>query len=96
MWPISCLATLNVALAWNVYVLVEVVGDKLSLQLGQSRQDLLRHSGLSMLQADARAPNSEPLKWALSADSEALTWAPHEPTTFLVSFVLYKSASPMR
>ena len=50
----------------------------------------MQHSGLSSMQADARAPNSEPLKWALSADSEALTWAPHEPTTFLVRLALYK------
>ncbi len=42
------------------------------------------------MQADARTPNSEPLKWALSADSEALTWAPHEPTTFVVRLALYK------
>ena len=43
------------------------------------------------MQADARTPNSEPLKWALSADSEALIWAPHEPTTFLVKALLYTS-----
>ena len=43
------------------------------------------------MQADARTPNSEPLKWALSADSEALTWAPHEPTTFLVRLALRQS-----
>ena len=35
-------------------------------------------------QADARVADAEPLTWELSADSEALTWAPHDPTTFLV------------
>ena len=32
-----------------------------------------------------RAPDGEPLKWKVDADVEALAWAPHVPTTFLVS-----------
>lgn len=40
-----------------------------------------------LLQADARSPDGEPLRWKLSADSEAVTWVPHDPTTFLVPFL---------
>ena len=32
-----------------------------------------------------RVPDGEPLRWDVSADVEALTWAPHAPTTFLAS-----------
>ena len=32
-----------------------------------------------------RAPDGEPLRWKVDADVEALAWAPHAPTTFLVS-----------
>lgn len=32
-----------------------------------------------------RAPGGEPLRWKVSADVEALTWHPHQPTCFLVS-----------
>jgi len=40
---------------------------------------------LRALQADVRAPEGQPLTWAVSADVEALSWSPHEPTMFLVS-----------
>lgn len=32
-----------------------------------------------------RVPDGEPLRWDVGADVEALTWAPHAPTTFLAS-----------
>lgn len=32
-----------------------------------------------------RVPDGEALRWDVSADVEALAWAPHSPTTFLVS-----------
>ena len=32
-----------------------------------------------------RVPDGEPLRWKVDADVEALAWAPHAPTTFLVS-----------
>ena len=38
-----------------------------------------------VLQADLRAPDGRPLKWRIDADVEALAWAPHAPTTFLVA-----------
>ncbi len=37
------------------------------------------------LQVDVRSPGGEPLRWMVSADVEALTWHPHQPTCFLVS-----------
>lgn len=36
-------------------------------------------------QADARTPQGDPARWKVSADVEALTWNPHDPTCFLVS-----------
>ena len=32
-----------------------------------------------------RAPVGKPLKWEIGTDVEALAWAPHAPTTFLVA-----------
>ena len=37
------------------------------------------------LQVDARTPTAAAATWKLSADVEALSWNPHEPTNFLVS-----------
>ncbi|KAK9820102.1 hypothetical protein WJX72_006156 [[Myrmecia] bisecta] len=34
---------------------------------------------------DMRTPASSPLQWELSADVEALTWVPHDPTCFLAA-----------
>ena len=36
-------------------------------------------------QVDVRTPEGSPLRWPLSADTEALIWHPHQPTSFLVS-----------
>lgn len=40
---------------------------------------------LSPLQADVRQPDGKVLSWSISADVEALTWNPSQPTSFLVS-----------
>jgi hypothetical protein len=41
--------------------------------------------GIGAAQVDVRQPDGQALLWSLSADVEALTWNPSQPTCFLVS-----------
>lgn len=45
----------------------------------------LRTCRVMLIQVDVRTPGNDVPRWKLSADVEALTWHPHQPTCFLVS-----------
>lgn len=51
----------------------------------QHAADIVCAICMSVLQVDVRQPDGQALQWSISADVEALTWNPSQPTCFLVS-----------
>lgn len=77
---------------WEAAILMVQTGAFLLAALGVAARavriyssKLNHHCCCPVPQADVRQPDGKALSWSISADVEALTWNPSQPTCFLVS-----------